>query len=116
MPAADAVLLLAFLRYERCRVSNQLIEPTLLTDRNYLRGTAVTLALFGAVGGLLLCISLYGQLGEGWSPIRAGLTLAPMVAGMILGMVGSFAAVSRLGRHLLHMSILLIAAGTADSP
>jgi EmrB/QacA subfamily drug resistance transporter len=113
MLAAGLVLLVVFLRYERGREHDPLIEPTLLTNRIYLSGIAVTLALFGAFGGLLLCISLYGQLGEGWSPIHAGLTLTPMVVGMILGMIGSNAAVSRLGRHLLHIGIALIAAGTA---
>ena len=92
---------------------NPLIEPTLLTNRSYLSGIAVILALFGAFGGLLLCISLYGQIGEGWSPIHAGLTLTPMVAGMIIGMVVSGALVKRLGRHLLHIGIVLIAIGTA---
>jgi MFS family permease len=113
MLAAGAVLLVAFLLYEGRRYSDPLIEPTLLVNRTYLSGIAVALALFGAFGGLLLCISLYGQLGEGWSPIHAGLTLTPMVVGMILAMIGSNAAVSRLGRHLLHIGILLIAAGTA---
>ena len=113
MLAAGAILLLAFLRYERRRENDPLIEPSLLTNRTYLSGVAVALALFGAFGGLLLCISLYGQLGEGWSPIHAGLTLTPMVVGMILGMFGSMAAVSRLGRHLFHIGILLIAGGTA---
>ncbi len=113
MLAAGAGLLIAFLRYERGRGSNALIEPTLLTNRTYLSGIAVALALFGAFGGLLLCISLFGQLGEGWSPIHAGLTLTPMVIGLILGMVGSMAVVERLGRHLLHIGILLIGIGTA---
>jgi MFS family permease len=113
MLAAGAALLFVFLRYERRRGANALIEPTLLTNRTYLSGIAVALALFGAFGGLLLCISLYGQLGEGWSPIHAGLTLTPMVVGMILGMFASNAAVKRLGRHLLHLGILLIAAGAA---
>jgi EmrB/QacA subfamily drug resistance transporter len=111
--AAGAALLFLFLRYERRRGHDPLIEPTLLANRTYLSGIAVSLALFGAFGGLLLCISLYGQLGEGWSPIHAGLTLTPMVVGMILGMIGSNAAVARLGRHLLHIGIVLIAAGTA---
>jgi len=111
--AAGLILLLVFLRYERRHKDSPLIEPTLLTNRTYLSGVAVALALFGAFGGLLLCVSLYGQLGEGWSPIHAGLTLTPMVVGMILGMVGSLALVSRLGRHLLHIGILLIAAGAA---
>jgi hypothetical protein len=69
--------------------------------------------LFGAFGGLLLCVSLYGQLGEGWSPIHAGLTLTPMIVGMTFGMVGSQALAERLGRHLLHIGVVLIATGTA---
>ena len=113
MLGAGAVLLLAFLNHERRRGTDRLIEPSLLTNRGYLSGLAVVLALFGAFGGLLLCVSLYGQLGEGWSPIHAGLILTPMVVGMILGMVGSSAAVNRLGRHLLHAGVLLIAAGAA---
>jgi MFS family permease len=111
--AAGVILLLVFLRYERHRKSSPLIEPTLLTNRTYLSGIAVALALFGAFGGLLLCVSLYGQLGEGWSPIHAGLMLTPMVVGMILGMIGSLAVVRRLGRHVLHIGILLIAVGAA---
>jgi MFS family permease len=111
MLAAGALLLLVFLRHERRRGDSPLIEPSLLTNRTYLSGLAVTLALFGAFGGLLLCISLFGQLGEGWSPIHAGLTLIPMVVGMILGMFGSNAAVGQLGRHLLHIGITLIAVG-----
>src|ERR1700722_13383871 len=108
--AAGVILLAVFLRYERRRRDSPLIEPTLLANRTYLSGVAGALALFG---GLLLCISLCGQLGEGWSPIRAGLSLTPMVVGMILGMTGSLALVSRLGRHLLHIGILLIAVGAA---
>ncbi len=110
--AAGLVLLFVFVRYERRRSDNALIEPSLLTNRTYLSGVAVMLFLFGAFGGLLLCISLFGQLGEGWSPIHAGLTLTPMVIGLIGGMVGSGLLVKRLGRHLLHIGILLIAAGT----
>ena len=87
--AAGAVLLYVFVRYERRRSHNALIEPSLFANRMYLSGIAVMLSLFGAFGGLLLCVSLYGQLGEGWSPIHAGLTLTPMVAGMIVGMLVS---------------------------
>ena len=109
--AAGLALLLVFLVWEKRRRSDALIEPSLLTNRNYLSGIAVALALFGAFGGVLLCVSLYGQLGEGWSPIHAGLTLTPMVIGMIAGMVGGTVAVGRLGRHVLHLGLLVIAAG-----
>jgi EmrB/QacA subfamily drug resistance transporter len=113
MLAAGAILLVGFLLYERRRGDNPLIEPALLTNHRFLSGVAVALTLFGAFGGLLLCVSLYGQLGEGWSPIQAGLTLTPMVLGMILGMIGANAAVRRLGRHLLHIGLGLMAAGAA---
>ncbi len=111
--AGGLLLLFAFLRHERRHQDNALIEPTLLRNRTYLSGIAVILFFFGGFSGLLLCVSLFGQLGEGWSPIHAGLTLTPMVIGIVLGMTASFALVDRLGRHLLHVGILLIAAGDA---
>jgi MFS family permease len=111
--AAGAALLAAFVRHERHRSTDALIEPTLLTNRHYLGGIAVVLCLFGAFGGLLLSVSLYGQLGEGWSPIHAGLSLTPMVIGMIAGMGLSSALATRLGRHLLHAGVCLMAGGGA---
>jgi EmrB/QacA subfamily drug resistance transporter len=113
MLAVGVALLVGFVFYERHHGSDALIEPSLLSNSNYLSGIAVVLAVFGAFGGLLLCISLYGQLGEGWSPIHAGLTLTPMILGMVIGMVVSGTLVKRLGRHLLHIGIALISLGTA---
>jgi MFS family permease len=113
MLALGVALLFGFVFYERHHGRDPLIEPSLLTNRDYLSGIAVVLALFGAFGGLLLCISLYGQLGEGWSPIHAGLTLTPMIVGMVTGMVVSGVLVKQLGRHLLHIGIALVTIGTA---
>jgi EmrB/QacA subfamily drug resistance transporter len=113
MLAVGVALLISFVFYERHHGGDALIEPSLLTNRNYLGGIAVVLALFGAFGGLLLCVSLYGQLGEGWSPVHAGLTLTPMIVGMIIGMVVSGALVKQLGRRLLHIGIALIGVGAA---
>ena len=112
MLALGAVLLFVFVRYERRRGHDALIESSLFTNRMYLSGVAVMLALFSAFGGLLLCVSLYGQLGQGWSPIHAGLSLTPMVIGLIAGMVVSGMLVKKLGRHLLHFGIATVAAGT----
>ncbi|MGN6609013.1 MAG: MFS transporter [Jatrophihabitans sp.] len=108
---AGLALLLAFLRWEQRRRTDALIEPSLLRNRHYLSGIAVALALFGAFGGLLLCVSLFGQLGEGWTPVHAGLTLLPMVLGMMAGMIGGTVVVARLGRHVLHLGLVVIAAG-----
>jgi EmrB/QacA subfamily drug resistance transporter len=108
---AGAVLLGAFVAWERHHRGDPLIEPGLLANRTYTSGILVALAFFGAFGGLLLCVSLFAQLGEHFSPIHAGLTLTPMVVGMIAGMGAGFALVGRLGRHLLHLGVAVIAAG-----
>jgi EmrB/QacA subfamily drug resistance transporter len=110
--AAGALLVGAFVLWERRRSGDQLIEPGLLANRTYTSGILVALAFFGAFGGLLLCVSLFAQLGEHFSPIHAGLTLTAMVVGMIIGMGASFALVGRLGRHLLHLGVAIVAAGT----
>jgi EmrB/QacA subfamily drug resistance transporter len=110
--AAGVVLLGAFVLWECRRRGDPLIEPGLLANRTYTSGILVALAFFGAFGGLVLCVSLFGQLGEGWSPIHAGLTLMAMVVGMIAGMGAGFALVGRLGRHLLHLGVAVIAVGT----
>lgn len=110
--AAGALLLGAFVLWERRRHGDPLIEPGLLANQTYTSGILVALAFFGAFGGLLLCVSLFAQLGEHFSPIHAGLTLTAMVIGMIIGMGASFALVARLGRHLLHLGVAIVATGT----
>ncbi len=107
-----AVLLGVFVLWERRLHGDPLVEPGLLSNRTYTSGILVALAFFGAFGGLLLCVSLFAQLGEHFSPVHAGLTLMAMVVGMIVGMGVGFALVGRFGRHLLHSGIVIVAAGT----
>ena len=110
--AAGAVLLGVFVLWGRRRHGDLLIEPGLLANRTYTSGILVALAFFGAFGGLLLCVSLFAQLGEHFSPVHAGLTLMAMVVGMIAGMGVGFALVGRFGRHLLHLGVVIVMAGT----
>ena len=109
---SGAALVGAFVLWERRRRGDPLIEPGLLANRTYTSGILVALAFFGAFGGLVLCVSLFAQLGEHFSPIHAGLTLMAMVVGMIAGMGAGLAFVGRLGRHLLHLGVVIVAAGT----
>jgi EmrB/QacA subfamily drug resistance transporter len=109
--AAGLVLLGVFVIYEHHRRHAPLIEPSLLKNRTYISGIAVALAFFGAFSGLLLDASLFCQLGEHFSAIHAGLTLVPMTMGMLVGMGLSFSLAAKLGRHLLHIGIALVAAG-----
>ncbi len=75
-------------------------------------GIAVALAFFATFAGLLLLVSLFCQLDEHFSPTHAGLTLMPMTVGMVIAMVLSFALVGRLGRHVIHMGVAVVAVGT----
>jgi hypothetical protein len=52
-------------------------------------------------------VSLFTQLGEHHSPIHAGVTLIPMVIGMVVGMGASFALVKRLGRRLIQIGVTM---------
>ncbi len=110
--AVGAILIVAFVRWERHSRGDPLIEPGLLANRTYTSGLLVGFAFFGAFGGVLLCVSLFTQLGEGFSPIHAGLTLMAMVLGMFAGMATGFALVRRLGRHLLHLGVVIVGVGT----
>jgi EmrB/QacA subfamily drug resistance transporter len=110
--AAGAVLLAVFVMWERRLHGDPLVEAGLLANRTYTSGILVALAFFGAFGGLMLCVSVFGQVGEGWSPIHAGLSLMALVIGMIAGMGAGFALVRRLGRHLLHLGVVVVIAGT----
>ena len=112
MLAVGVALLAGFVAYERRRRQAPLIEPGLLRNRTYTTGITVALAFFGAFAGLILVVSLFMQLGEHFSPIHAGLTLVPMTVGMVLAIVSSFALVGRLGRHLVHVGVALMALGT----
>jgi EmrB/QacA subfamily drug resistance transporter len=111
MLGAGVVLLGTFVAYERRRTEAPLIELSLLRNRTYTDGIGVALGFFAVFAGLILIVSLFCQVGEGFSPVHAGLTLVPMTAGMVVSMVVSFALVAKLGRHLLHLGIALAGAG-----
>ncbi len=111
MLGAGAGLLVAFVLHERRRRQAPLIEPGLLRNRAYTDGILVALGFFATFAGLLLTVSLFCQLGEGFSPVHAGLTLVPLTVGMVISMMASFALVGKFGRHLLHVGIMLAGAG-----
>ncbi|HEY2318496.1 MAG TPA: MFS transporter [Solirubrobacteraceae bacterium] len=111
MLGAGIALLVTFVVYESGREEAPLIEPSLLRNRAYTDGIVVALGFFAVFAGLILIVSLFCQVGEGFSPVHAGLTLVPLTAGMVVSMVMSFALVDRFGRHLLHLGIALSGAG-----
>jgi EmrB/QacA subfamily drug resistance transporter len=109
--AIGVTLLAAFVRSTLRRREDGLIEPSLLRNRVYLTGLGVGLMFFGSFAGLLLVVSLFCQLGEGFSPVHAGLTILPMSVGLVIAMLASYGVVERLGRRLIHTGAALVAVG-----
>ena len=63
------------------RGRDPLIEPSIFSHRGYCTGALVVMLWFGGMIGSVLAITLFLQLGEGFSAIHAGLTLAPFAFG-----------------------------------
>jgi hypothetical protein len=67
---AGIALLGAFGVYESRRRTASLIEKRLKQDRNFTSGLALALGFFDPVGGLLLVLSLFCQIGQGSPPSK----------------------------------------------
>ena len=111
MLAAGILGFAAFAAYERRHRSRALIEPSLLRNRAFTSGLVVAVCFFAAMVGLNLVLSLFCQLGEGFSPLRTGLTLAPFAVGIALTAGASYPLAQRLGRVSMQIGFAVMAAG-----
>jgi EmrB/QacA subfamily drug resistance transporter len=78
-----------------------LIEPSIFSHRGYSAGAAVLFLYFGGMIGSVLAITLFLQLGEGFSAVHAGLTLAPFALGTAVSAPVSGSLMGRLGGRIL---------------
>jgi MFS family permease len=69
------------LRHRKRTGRDPVIEPSIFSHRGYSAGALVMMLFFGGMVGSMLAITLFLQLGEGFSAIHAGLTLAPFALG-----------------------------------
>lgn len=115
MMAASAPLLLLFGWHERRRERagrDPLVTTSIFAKREYTSGLLVLLLFFGAMVGLMLTLTLYLQLGLGFSAIHAGLSLVPQSLGMGIGAgLGGGLLAPRFGRCVLHAGFAVMVAG-----
>lgn len=111
MLGTGVALVAVFVAYEAHRRHTPLIEPALMHNRAFTSGLALALAFFASVGGILLVLSLFCQISQGFSAIHTGLVLTPLSVGMIAAMLGSFALIERLGRKLIQIGLVITALG-----
>jgi Na+/melibiose symporter-like transporter len=109
--AAGVAGFAAFVLYERRHAERALITPSLLRNRAFTSGLVVAVCFFAAMIGLNLVLSLFCQLGEGFSPLRTGLTLAPFALGIALTAGLSYPLSQRFGRVSMQVGFTVMAAG-----
>ena len=83
----------------------------MFAKRSYVAGVAFAVFFFGAMGGIMLTTGVLLQLGLGYSPIHAALTMAPWALGAIFGSAFGGINMHKLGRTILHIGLTLMAAG-----
>jgi EmrB/QacA subfamily drug resistance transporter len=101
--AAAVVLLLVFVWH--CRHARApLVQPELFRSREFTVASTSAVFFSAAFGAMLLSIVLWEQGAWGWSPLRAGLAIAP---GPLMVPVMSFLAAGRLIRRYGAAAVLI---------
>ena len=125
--AGGVVLLVVFAVQQVVRTragKDALIQPSLFRNRGYTSGTLVLLVFFVGMTGVLFVLTLFLQIGEGFSALHAGLTFVPWSLGLAVGagLSGGLLA-NRYGRHVLEagggvslVGLLLLILETRSGP
>lgn len=97
-------LLVAFVVYER-RIARgngiPLVNPALFRERAFSIGIPVALLFFAFLGGFFFTLTIFLQDGLGLTPVRAGLTFAPLGLGFVGASLLTTRLISRFGKRLL---------------
>lgn len=89
-----------------------LVELGLFRNRAYVSGVVFAIVFFAALAGTFV-LGIFLQVGLGYSPIHASLTMAPWAAGAIFGSAVSGMTMQKFGRKLLHVGLVLMGVGLA---
>ena len=93
---------------------DSIVVPTVFAHRGYVVGLLVMLLFFSGMGGLLLTISVFLQVGQRFSAIHTGVAFIPMSLGMAVGAGASGAYLGkRFGRRVIQGGTLVSLAGWA---
>jgi len=113
MLAGAAVTLTLFWllqRYKTAGDRSPLIYTSLLGDVAYRRGVALAALLSSGLPSFFFVLTLYLQIGLGFSPLHAGLTTFPFAIGSGLGSLASDRLVRRFGLAALQVGCGILAA------
>lgn len=88
-----------------------LVEPSVFAKRAYVSGVAFALAFTASMGGMILTLGVFLQLGLGYGALHASLTTAPWALGALLGSAFGGITMHRLGRRVLQLGLVLMGGG-----
>ncbi len=112
--AASAPVFAMFVLYERAKArrdGSPLVEPSLFRERGFSVGMAIAVAFFMGIASFGLVLTLFLQIGMGFTPLHAGLTFLPFSAGVLLSSGAAARLAPRFGRGVTMTGALIIAAG-----
>jgi len=92
------------------------VRLSIFRHRGFSGGVVLTLFFFGGSFGVGLALTLFLQLGRGFSAIHAGLTATPFALGASVGaIVGAAKLAPKLGRNTLQLGNVLQCAGLVST-
>jgi len=114
MLAGSLPVLALFVLYERVKTrrdGSPLVELSMFRDRAFSAGTALSAVFFSAIPAFFLIFTLTLQIGLGFTPLRAGLVTVPWSLATAFSSAMSVRLAPRLGKRILSVGSLLLAAG-----
>lgn len=106
------LILLGLFGWRQARADEPLLPRSLLANRGFTSGLVVGLCVFASFSGLMYVISLFFQLGLGYSPTTTSLNLIPLTIGIMIGSGIANALILKLGRRLVLIGMLTTILGT----
>ena len=107
-------VLAGFAWYERIksrRDGSPLVPLSLFRERGFSAGMAIAIAFFLGIASFGLVLTLFLQLGLGFTPLHAGLTFLPFSLGVLVSSGAAARLAPRFGRGVTMAGALIIAAG-----
>jgi EmrB/QacA subfamily drug resistance transporter len=105
-----------FVWYERAkdrRDGSPLVQLSLFSQRAFSIGIAIAITFFLGVTSFALILTLFLQIGLGFTPLHAGLTFLPFSGGVLVASAAAARLAPRFGRGVTMTGALVMAAGMA---
>ena len=114
--AASVPLLALFAGYERIKArrdGSPLVQLSLFAERAFSVGMAIAVTFFLGIASFALILTLFLQIGLGFTPLHAGLTFLPFSGGVLVSSGLAARLAPRFGRGVTMAGALVMSAGMA---